>query len=148
MNDFYWDLTLKDGTVLQIPPESTALVQRKIANREAITLKTRSVLYSEILSFNKGDTPFGQQNLLEEASVAFNEPIINPDESIACRWVKKTVTNDRYNKYYGLHGGVYRKLNNSEGMVDIAFKLPLHMVNLSLVAHCTKEEVQQLEKYS
>jgi hypothetical protein len=87
---------------------------------------------------------FGHQPLLEAAAQAFDEPLINDDGSMICRWVKKQVTNREYNKHYAAVPA-YRKLTEQNGLVTVAFFLPIHEADLDKVDYCEDSEVRKLQ---
>lgn len=143
--EWYWNLVLKDGTSIEIPPSFVPVVQKRMANKDAINLKTRSIPYSEIKGFEQSEKPFSQQPLLSEVAQAFNEPVVNPDGSIACQWVKKHVTQDRWNKYYSASGS-YKKLGDEGGMVIMAWFQPIHSIDVNKMTICNETETQTLER--
>ena len=142
IGEYYWDLTLQDGTVIPIPPVGVPVVNRKMVVREPIKTTTMTIPFSDIKSFRQSSKRFSNLPLLDQAAIAFGEPVFNEDGAVKVRWVKKQVTQMEYNKYYAK--GSYQKLGNEEGMVTVAFRLPLHKINLTKVQHCTNEEVKTL----
>lgn len=143
--EFYWDLTLRDGTVIRIPPDKAPMIQSKIARKDPITMRTRSIPFSDIQRFEISDKPYGQQHLIEDAARAFNEPVLNEDGSIVCKWVRKIVTQNKWEKYYSAHPG-YKKLGDENGMAIVAFRLPVHEIDVNLTSYCTEEEVGRLTR--
>lgn len=147
--NYYWNLTLKDGRVVAIPPKGVPVVQRKMAAREPIVTTDSTIPFSEIKGFDKTSRVYGQQSLLpEEVAQAFDEPIFTKDadgnDMVKARWVKKQVTTQEYAKQYAKS---YRRLESDEGgMIWVAFALPVHQINLQRVSYCTPEEVRQLQK--
>lgn len=144
MNEYYWELVTKDDTVYQIPPAVVEVVQRRMGNKDPINLSTASIPFSEIKKFQQTDKPYGQQPLLEAAAQAFREPVYNPDGSMASRWVKKNVPNQQYTKHYS-HIPAYRSLGIENGMVVVAFRLPIHEINMEKVQYCTDNELTSLK---
>lgn len=148
MSEFYWELVYwkenpKDPTKLEVPPSGVEVIKRRWDNGQPIhTAKSGSIPANHISSFTPTGKIFSTQPLLDTASQAFNEPQINDDGSIRCKWVKKHVTSDKWNKHYS-HTG-YRKLGEESGMVIVAFKQPIHQVNPELVEFCSDEEVHTL----
>lgn len=142
MSDFYWQLTLKDGTVFDVPPTAVSVIQKRIKNREPINLKSRTVLYAEIQHFQKSERRFSSQRLLDSAAQAFREPLINEDESIVSRWVKKEVSNDRWQKYYAPQG--YKRLSGDSERTVIAFRLPVHQIDTAELSYCSDDDIKTL----
>lgn len=143
--DYYWELTLKDGSVLPIPPEGVPIVQRKMVAREPIRTTSRIVPFSEIKGFDKTSRRKTEQKLLEDASRAFNEPMFNEDGDILARWVKREVTQGEYDRYYAKSPS-YQRLRNEDGMVVIAFAVPIHQINFNRVSYCTPDEERLLNR--
>lgn len=143
MNDFYWELILHDGTRHEIPPDKVEVVKRRMNNREAINLSTAMIPFAQIQTFRLTDKPYSVQPLIDAVAQAFNDPQIADDGAIKAQWVKKKVTNDKWNRYYGANPA-YRKLGDEAGMVVIAFRLPIHQIDITQVAYCDVEEVRRL----
>lgn len=152
---YFWELTLKDDTTIEIPPSGVDVVKRRMANKDAINLRTRSIPYSEVKGFRQTDKRFSTIPLLDEAARAFNEPIYtetiverNGEEykyvGVKAAWVKKQVTQDRWQNYYSKT--MNKKLDSDSGMVTIAFVLPVHSIDLNEVQYCTEEEIAKLER--
>lgn len=141
--EWYWNLVLKDGTSIEVPPSAAPTIQKRMANKDAINLRTRSIPYSEIKGFEQSDKPFSAQPILSEVAQAFNEPIINPDGSVACQWVKKQVTQDRWHKHYA---NTYYKLADEGGMVVMAWFQPIHDIDVNKMTICTDEEAEKLDR--
>lgn len=141
---YYWELVTKDDSRYEIPPEVVPVVQRRIGNKDPINLSTASIPYGDIKHFRITDKPFGEQLVLEAAARAFNQPIINDDGSIVCRWVKKSVPHQLYGKHYA-HLQGYHHLSDDGNMVVIAFKVAAHDVSPDRVAYCTVDEIRELE---
>lgn len=140
--DYYWDLTLKDGRVVPIPPPGVPVVARKMQAREPIRTTNGVIPFSEIKGFDKTSRRFSSLPLLEQAAIAFNEPVFSEDGAIKVRWVKKQVTPSEYAKYYAKGG--YQRLYDDEGMVWVAFVLPAHKVDLHKVQYCTDNDIKSL----
>lgn len=140
--DYYWDLTLKDGRVIPIPPRGVPVVKRRMEQREPINTTTMSIPFSEIKGFEQTSRRFTDLPLLEQAAIAFGEPVYSEDGAIKVQWVKKQVTQSEYNKYYSK--GNYQKLGNEDNMVVVAFLLPVHKINLHKVQYCTPVDIQSL----
>jgi hypothetical protein len=118
-----------------------------MAEGQPINLKTMSIPANQIKSFRISERPFTDTLLIEEAAGVFGEPLHNPDGSMVCRWVKKGVTQDRWNKYYSPNVA-YKKLGEENSMVIIAFRLPVHEINQLNTPYCTEQEVNRINKYS
>lgn len=148
--DYYWNLTLRDGRVIPIPPKAIDVVKRKMATREPIITSESSIPFSLIQSFDKSSRRAGQQSLLEEVAQAFGEAIITQDEDnndmVKARWVKKQVTNQEYASYYS-KGHMYRKLGATDGgMVWVAFVVATHLMDSTKVEYCSREDIKQLTR--
>lgn len=146
---YYWRLTTKDGRSVLIPPSAVAVVRRRLEARETINTTSITVPFSEVKSFEKTarkDAP--NVTLLEEAARAFGDPIITHDddgrEMVKARWVKKQVTPGEWGSYYSK--GSYRRLDEEDGFVWVAFVVPVHQINTERVSYCTDEEVRKLTK--
>lgn len=146
---FYWELVQFDDTVSLIPPDSVEVVKRRWADGQPIHLETMSIPANQIKKFTISEKPYSNQKLLEGVAQAFDEPILDKretawgytDETIRCRWVKKTVTNDKWIRFYSNIPG-YKFLREDMGMTVVGFKLPVHM--RSAVDNCSEDEVKIL----
>jgi hypothetical protein len=143
--DFYWELEQFDGTTTEIPPQVVDTVKRRLNDKDMINLKTMSIPANQVKSFKQTSKRYTDQLLIEDVARAFDEPILNADGSIVCKWVKKNVTQNEYNKFYSQSG--YKKIGTDGSMVTVAFRLPVHSVDLNVLEYCTDDEVQQLGKY-
>lgn len=142
MSYFYWELILKDGTRYEIPPAGVAVVDRRMKDRDAVKLNTATVPYSEIKYFRQTNKPYGQ-DLLDAAAQAFDEPVENRDGSMVIQWVKKPVTQREYATYYSSIPA-YHKVGTENSMVMVAFRLPIHQIDTSLVQPCSPDEISRL----
>lgn len=149
MSEYYWELkygSYKDLKSVMIPPASVDQVKHRWDGGEPIHLTGRaSIPANQIREFEITDKLFTTQPLLESVAQAFNEPIVNEDGSVAARWVKKTVTQDKWNRMLSNIPG-YRALDGDNGMMTIAFKLAIHDIDPTKTPYCTEEEVRQLER--
>lgn len=141
-DDYYWNLTLKDGRVIPVPPKAVSVIKRKMTNREPIHSKHETIPFSEIKGFERSSRRFTDVKLLEEAAQAFKEPVVTED-GVKARWVKKQVTQSEYDKYYA-KSIMYRMVGQTEGMVMVAVLLPIHMINPQIHIDCTPEEAKKL----
>lgn len=145
--EYFWELITRDGTRFEVPPNGVQVIKRRMDSHDPINFRTASVPYAQIEHFRVTDKPFTTQRLLDDVAQAFGEEQINEDGSIQTRWVKKTVTQDRWNKYFGANSA-YRKLGEENGMVQIGFRLPTHLVDQLATPYCTEEEINKLtQKY-
>jgi hypothetical protein len=146
---FFWELIQKDGTVIEIPPEAVETVKRRWDSGQVIhTNYQGSIPPNQIAAFRPTEKVANQQPILEEVARAFNEPVIEErdgEEVVKARWVKKRVTQQKWDKYYSPHQS-YKKLNEDMGMITIAFRLPVHLIDLQNVQYCTDEEVSKLQQ--
>jgi hypothetical protein len=143
--NYYWELIQFDGTRIEIPPSAVEVVNRRWSNGDPIITDSMTIPANQIKTFRKTNKLFGQQPLLEAAAQAFNEPVLNEDGSIGSRWVKKSVTQTQYNKHYSAISA-YRHLGEEQGMVTVAFRLPIHQIDHSNVDDCTEAEVLRLTR--
>lgn len=137
--NYYWELITRDGTKYDIPPDKVAIVNRRMEAHDPINLSTATVPFAQIDTFRVTERPFNAQPLLDAAARAFNSEQITDDGSIRASWVKKSVTQDKWNRYYSPNPA-YRKLGDSGGMVEIAFRLPVHMIDVNNVSYLTADE--------
>lgn len=141
MSEYYWEIVLREGDRIRIPPHGVEVVRRRWANKEPVSVPGRSIAPSEIKDFKQTSELYNQK-LLEEVHQAFNDPL-ETENGIASRWVKKSVTSHEYNKHYG---GIpsYKKLREEGSMVEIAFKLPIHLIDTTKVERCNELDVERL----
>lgn len=144
MSDYMWELITFEGTRFEIPPDAVDMVKRKMGNREPINTRNETIPSNQIKTFRKTDKPHSPQLLIEDVARAFDEPMLTEDGSIQTKWVKKAVTQERWNRHYSHHP--YKKLREENGMLLIAFKLPVHLINQSLTPYCTDDELNILQQ--
>lgn len=128
-----------------IPPDKVQVVKKRWDNGDPIHLTTGSIPADRIKSFRISGTPFTATPLLEAAAQAFNEPILNEDGSIVCRWVKRNIPSDKWNRHFSSIPA-YKRLGDSGGMVVMAYKLPIHEVDVHTTSYCTDDEVVRLTR--
>lgn len=142
--NYYWNLELKDSTVIKVAPKFVDSVKKRINNGENIFTKDRLVFPREIESFKKTDKIYSDKELLLAVAQAFKEPQFNEEGEIVSVWVKRDITNERWNRYFiNLPG--YRLLDKN-GMVTIAYRLPVHLVDNTKTSYCTIEDVRKVTK--
>lgn len=140
----YWELALRDGSKREIPPEAVAQVKKWIEEKQVIKLeKSGYVQPWEVRYFSPTSKVYQQANLLEDISQAFKEPIVQEDESIACRWVKKPVTRPMWERHYSNIPG-YKKIGEQDAMVMVAFLTPIHLIDIANVDYLTTEEEKKV----
>jgi hypothetical protein len=142
--DFYWKITERDNTVTYIRPSDVATVKRRMDNGQPIHTTNRSIPASQIASFTKSDKPTDQQLLLEGAARAFNEPLLE-DGAVVCKWVCKPVTQQEFNRSYAQFPA-YHFLSEMDGMVDVAFRVPVHQIDYHKVRECNVDEIARLTR--
>jgi hypothetical protein len=141
--EYYWELLQFDGTVTQIPPNAVDTIKRRWDAGEPIHLSIGSIPANQIKAFRLTDKLYNSQPLIEEVAQAFKEPLLSEDGSIKARWVKKHVTNEKWNKHYSaIHS--YRHLGAENGMTIIAFKVPTHLIDYSMVQDCDDNDIKRL----
>lgn len=140
----YWEIIQFDGTITHIPPDAVDVVKRRLENGQHIHTKTATIPSNQVKSFRQTERQYQDTKLIEEASMAFNEAVLT-EEGVVCRWVKKRVPRDRWDKYYSKIPS-YRLLDGKDNMFEIAFQLPIHTVDLHKVSFCTENEINKLLK--
>lgn len=136
----YWHLIKWDGEVIKVKPENVEFVQAKLDTSEGfIKTPNRSIAVKDIKDFVESDEIFTDHKLLEGASKAFNDPVINDSDDVVCRWVKKSVPKRQYTRYY-MHFPAYRRLREDDSYVTIAWKQPVHQINNQLTDELTQED--------
>lgn len=143
--DYYWQLTLKDGTTVDIPPKSVEAVQALIKAGKPIHTKSAVIPANFVSIFRQTSNPYGNTKLIDDVARVFNEQELNEDGSIVSRWVKKEVTHEQYQRYYSQILG-YKKLEDKDNMAVVAFMLPIHTIDLAKVSYCTPYEEESLER--
>lgn len=141
--EYYWELITRDGSRFEVPPSAVPVVKRRMDNHDPINFKTASVPYAQIEHFRITDKVYTDQPLLDSVAQAFKEEQISETGDMQVRWVKKTVTQDKWNKYYSANPA-YRLLAEEGGMSQIAFRVPVHQIDQQLTPYCTEEEVSKL----
>lgn len=152
MDDYYWELLLRDGTKIPIPPKYVDMVRRKMVAKDPIPTSRKVIPFAQIESFDKTSRRQTDTKLLEDVAQAFGEPMARTrefsdgtaDEAVAIRWVKKQVTQREWGKYYSPHG--YRRINESGGITVVAWKQPIHQFDATRMEYCTPDEVIMLTK--
>lgn len=141
--EYLWELVQFDGTRLEVPPATVPIIKKRISEGQAINTKSMVIPVNQIKYFRQTDKPYTVQPLLESAAAAFNEPMVSADGSMQVRWVKRAVTRNKWEKHYSSHTA-YRKLQEEGNMVLVAFKLPVHQIDVD-VTTCTDEEIKTLD---
>lgn len=145
--EFYWKLEYgdyRDPKSVMIPPGKVQVVQKRWDNGDPIHLNTGSIPANQIRSFEITNRPVTEQPLIEGAAQAFKEPILTKN-GIACKWVKKDVTQDQWNRYFSSIPG-YKRLFDDSTMVTVAFIKAIHDIDVNKTPYCTPEEVKYLTK--
>lgn len=140
----YWELTLRDGTKVQIPPEGVEVVQRRWDQGRPISTRRQVIPPNQIVSFEQTSRVKTDVPLIEAAAQAFKEPMeeeVNGEIVIQARWVKKQVTQREWEKFYSASG--YKRLPDEGGMVVVAFRLPTHQID-SKVSYCSDSDIKVL----
>jgi len=145
MKEYYWELILRDGTRLEIPPSGVDVVKRRMSAHDPINTKSQVIPYAQIEHFRITNKPYGQALLLDEVAQVFNEPQENDDGSIIYKWVTKQVTQDRWNKYYS-HHGAYKRVGAEGSMMTVAFRQPVHLVDTNNTPYATDQEIAEINK--
>lgn len=143
--EYLWEIVERDGTITPIPPTAVELVQRRWDAGQAIHTEQRSIPAHQIKSFSRSNRPYSRVPLLEAAAGAFNMPL-ESEVGIICRWVKKSVTQQQYNKFNS-HIPAYHWLSEGGGLVSIGFMCPAHLVEKQSVEYCTEDEIVILTRF-
>lgn len=147
-NQHYWELTLRDGQKIQIPPQYVEGVQRRWEAGEVIKTSRQMVAANQIVSFEKTAKRKIDVKLIEDASMAFHEPLEGETETgeptIKARWVKMAVTAKQWGNYYSPNG--YKQVAKDGDMVIVAFRQPVHQINLQVVDYCSDEDIKNMGK--
>src|SRR5690242_4882930 len=130
MDNHTWELLLKDGRVIDIPPTAVETVKRRWEEHKPINLKSESIPWNDIAKFAKTGKTWGQQLLADGAAQAFKEPVLHEDGSIEFRWVRKDVSGHQWATHFSKIPS-YRMLKNEDGLITMAFKLPVHLIDQS-----------------
>lgn len=147
MNDYYWEIIRKDEPPVYIPPDKVEQVNKLWKAKEPIPTTNETVQPYTIIAFRISAKRYFRTPLLEEAAQAFNSPVLT-DEGIQARWVKRLVPRRMYDKHYGSIPG-YHMLSEQNGLVFVAYRLPVHLINLGEVEYCSQHEIERLttDKY-
>lgn len=143
--NFFWLLTLKDGSTINIKPELVSIINTKIANRQDIVTPTRTIMSGEVMSFKMTDKLYSKQQLLDSVSQMFNTPVDSPEGGVYFRWIKRAVPNERWARHYS-HLPAYKRLQDDGSMITMAYKMPVHQVDVLSVSYCTDDEILKLER--
>lgn len=135
MGSFYWELTLFDGSTIDIPPEAVPTVKAKWKNGEPIDTDVMMVPANQIKSFRQTSKPYGQQALSDGAARAFNTPVLSEDGSIVMQYVSKLVSPAEWNKLAGIPA--YANLGTENGLIKAGFWLPVNQVDYNKVIDAT-----------
>ena len=144
--EFYWELIQHDGTRLELPPSAVESVKRHMdSGRPIHTARSGSIPVNQIKAFRPTDRPFvDNSRLLDASAQAFHEPVITEEDSVVTRWVKKHVTQSKWETHYSKIPA-YQKLRDDGGMVVAAFRLPVHEININNVSYCDELEIKLLQ---
>lgn len=139
---FYWEIKTYDGMSIEIPPESVDIVKNWLSKGSPIKTTRAIIPANQVKSFSQTDKPYRGRLITETVSQIFNTPEYDEAGGILCRWVKKPVTKDKWDKYYSPIG--YKRIGEESGMTIIAFLLPVHLINPENVEYLTTEEIAKV----
>ena len=139
---FYWELVQHDGTTLDVPPDLVATIKSRMEQKLVINTTSMAIPANQIKYFRKTSKVYTDQPLIESASQAFREPLLNEDGSIQAKWVKKPYTQREWAK---LGSPGYRRLPDEDGMVIGAFKQPIHQIDVAECTTLTEDEISKVE---
>lgn len=143
--EFYWELkygSYDDLKSVMIPPAAVEVVKRRWDAGQAIHLSSGSIPANQIRSFEVTAKLFNQMSLIEDVARAFNEPMFDENGAMLCKWVKVNVTRNKYDK--GLYANGYKRLDENNGIITLAFRKPVHEINPVETPVCNEDEVRQL----
>lgn len=144
----YWHLETWDKEIIKVKPDpKTVKYIQELMNKGegSIMTPTRSIAVKSIKDFRLSDEPYTDQKLLEEASQAFNEPVLNQSGNVESRFVKKSVPRRRWDNHYRFISA-YRLLSQNEASIMIAFRLPVHQIDHARVQELSQSDEQYLAK--
>lgn len=149
---YFWEIVKRDGSTVEVVPSAVEVVRRRWDAGEPIHFPDMTIPAHQIVDFRRTSKPYGTP-LLDAAAQAFKEPkyfdvktsLGYTEEVLEARWVKKPVTNREYHKTYK-HIPGYRRIDDEPGMTVIAFKLPVHEIELQKVNYCTDDEIKVLQR--
>ena len=141
MDNCYWEIELWNKDKIRVKPQNAAIVQERISKGDGfLQTADMTINVKDIKSFNKTEHAFTDQKLLEESSMAFNDPIYDDNNSIRASWVKKTISRRRWENYY--HLGNYKLFESTDtNSVVIMFRIPTHLIDLTQVTPLTNSEI-------
>lgn len=145
----YWLIETWSGEIIQIGPKSSLLIKQRIIECRDIDLGNRIIAYKNIKDFRESDKVWIDKKQLDTSQAAvdslsiFNIPEYDNNGSIICKWVRKAVPRREWEAYYAPLN--YRLINQSDGQMLIAFKLPTNMISQA-VSLCSNDEIEYLER--
>lgn len=147
----YWLIKLWGGDEIRVTPTDTNLrtIRKKLVDGEGfIVTKTLDINVRDVQHFYESDIPVPQEtNLItlgtldEDAARAFGEPLVNENENVYVRAVKKRVTRVKWERYYSANPS-YKLIRDEEGHVIIGFLVPVHLINGGTVQYCDEAEAR------
>lgn len=146
--DYYWHIETWEKEIIKVKPdiEKIKYIQELLAKGEGmITTPVRSINVKSIKDFRQSDEAYIDQKLLEASNTAFNEYTLNSDGSVSCRYVKKSVPQRMWDKYYKFHTA-YRMLEMFDNHVIVAFILPVHLIDRERVQELSPDDERRLSK--
>lgn len=141
--DYYYDLSLRDGRVIPVAPKVVDAVQKLIDAQHPIPSPAGSIPVEDVTEFKKTNRRYTDFRIQEDAARALKETLLNHEGDVKARWVKKEVGRSEYDKYYA-KSHAYRHLYDTSDGVMVAFTVPAHLVDTEKVRYCTDEEEQNL----
>jgi hypothetical protein len=148
---YYWLLTLKDGEQIKVKPDAVEAIKQRYAKKEPLVTGQRVIPFSEMKDFGITSEIYNPRalnspnKLEEDAARAFNEPMLNPDGSVICRWVKKDVPRNKWDNYYSKMTS-YELVSQDDSWITMASFTPVHSINEQEWNDCTEDEVIRLEQ--
>jgi len=141
----YWNIIKWDKEVVKIKPEYVDIIKAKLESGGGfIETPGATISVKDIKEFSESSEPYTDQKLIEDASRAFNEPVINEDGSVQARWVKKSVSRRQYEKFYQYSPG-YRKIGEADSHVMVAWKQPTHQIDHQTMQELTPDELLKIK---
>ena len=146
----YWDLTMKDGTVIPVKPQHVLEIKRQMRESKHLITSDWTKNVSDIKSFEKTSRlvrPLnalqgGAEDLEEGAAKAFHTPVYD-NEAVRAKWVKRQVSRREWIATYSKIPA-YRELDGGGSFVIMAYRLPVHLIDDTKVSYLTNMEIDKL----
>lgn len=147
----YWDLTMKDGTVIPVRSEHVLEIKRQMRESKHLITADWTKNVSDIKSFEKTSRLInaptaiasGNEDDEEGAAKAFHTPLYTEDGSVRAKWVKRQVNRREWTSTYSKISS-YKILEDNSQYVVMAFRMPIHYIDDAHVTPLTDIELDKL----